>query len=325
LEANLDNIFLENVAETYLTDRQIKNIDSKQVFEDLINFRNNIRIPESDFNFINDILLEEESVLNRVELLYEFLDFKYLEESLTAILLASGAGLTALAYAVGLLDKPITILLGQYLLHVRKLKKWIVNTKLFKSQSELNDRYKIVEKLMDSNYSQCSILCGSPNIKDPFTIVKTMNSLFNSDETQHHQYIKNDTLPQDLCLLSCVLDYLSTAIAQLNLIYDRCLSNTGEKPNKLSSGTNRVIMPIGSECKALADDLNDCVKDFNLILDRVYHNNPRTKATWIDILNQKIDDVKSNKKITNYGPLAIDTSSPHHQMINFNSAEQGRL
>ena len=84
-------------------------------------------------------------------------------------------------------------------------------------------------------------------------------------------------------------------------------------------------MPIGSECSALRDDLAECIKNFNLILSRVYDNNPRIRATWLDILDDKINAVKNNKKISNYGPLAVNQSNIHHDYLNFNSDSQGRI
>ena len=150
-----------------------------------------------------------------------------------------------------------------------------------------------------------------------------MAVLFDSN-TSKFKYSKDDMQNEQMCTLTCVLDYLSTAIAQLSLIYDRCLTSTGEKNPEINK-TVASIVPIGSECQALNKDLAECIKNFNLILSRVYDNNPRIKSTWLDILDDKINAVKNNKKISNYGPLSMSQSNVHHDRLNFNSDSQGRI
>lgn len=325
----MDNIFLETVAETYLLDKQIKNINVNQVFESLINFRNNIRVSDSDFNFIYEIIQDQNDV-HKVEVLYDFLDLKYQQENLAEIFIDNPwkvvgllTALLGMTYAAGGLDKSLVTLLGKYIQFITNLKKRIVKTNLYKMHKEVIDRYKIVEQLMDHNYSQCSVLCDSPKPENVNSkaIMKTLTSLFNSEGVQ---YSNNKQLSQDMCLLTCVLDYLSTSIAQLNLIYERCLSNTGEKDIGLNK-TVTSIAPIGSECKSLREDLDTCIKDFNKIIDRVYYNNPRVKSTWIEILDKKIQDVKSNRKITSYGPINMGQQDIYHQFLNFNSDTQGKI
>ena len=198
----------------------------------------------------------------------------------------------------------------------------LFRSKLFKMHKELVDRYEIIQTMMDSNYSQCRTMC-SPNTATPTQkdILKSMANLFNAN-TNKYKYSRTETMSDDICALTCVLDYLSSAIAQISLIYGRCLTDTGEKGLEMNR-TIATIIPIGSECKALREDLYELVKKFNLIVSRVYHDNPRVQSTWTNILDQKIVDAKNNKKITNYGPLSINQPNIHHQLINFNSDKQG--
>lgn len=323
----MDNIFLENVSQSYILDKELKTITVNEIFNDLINLRTNIRDEESDFNFINDILNEQNN-LTKIELLYGLLDTKYCKEDLTDILTSTPglismgvAGIAAL-YKGGILDRPIASLFGNYIATLHNIKKYVVKTKLFKMHKEMVERYNIVETIMDSNYSQCYTMC-SPDADKPEKndILKSMAVLFDSG-TNKFKYDKSDMQSTQMCTLTCVLDYLSSAVAQISLIYDRCLTDTGERNPQLNR-TIATIMPIGSECKALREDLNELMKKFNLIVGRVYHDNPRITATWQNILEKKISDVKSNRKITNYGPLSIGNQSIHHDLINFNSDSDG--
>lgn len=321
----MDNVFLQAVAESYASDRRLKEVTSNQIFEDLLNFRTNIREPDAEFNFIFEVL-EDQGELAKVDILYQFLDTKYCQEDallLPGLIAAGVAGIAGL-YKAGVLDRPIASLFGHYIATLHNIKKRLANTKFFKAHKELSERYAIVEKIMDSNYSQCHQMCA-PGTADPQPkdVLKSMAVLFDSN-TSKFQYSKNDMQNEQMCTLTCVLDYLSTAIAQLSLIYDRCLTSTGEKNPEINK-TVASIVPIGSECSALRDDLAECIKNFNLILSRVYDNNPRIRATWVDILDKKISDVRNNKKISNYGALSMNQSNIHHDYLNFNSDSQGRI
>ncbi len=293
----MDNIFLEEISNSYLIDRNIK--DKTRVFNYLINTRNYIR--ETNLEIYEEIQYKM-SKLNQQKLFYALLDDVIQEDMLFSIGVASILAVIIHKLFNGF-DKTLAKLFSKLHQINNGIREDLKNSTINQFSKEHAERYQIVEKILDSNLSNCTKICGVNDIRsiNKENITGYMKVLFNTNENYNFVTPRHDK--EANCLVSCYLDYTTSTIAELNLLYSQCLHKTGEINNRVENTLTKSIAPVGTKCEQLRKDLNDLKKEFDDFLKYLYKHAPRLYSTWIDILNTKINNSLSNKTITNYAPL----------------------
>jgi hypothetical protein len=305
----MDNIFLQEISETYLNDRDIK-VNKDEIFHYLVNTRKYLK--ENDME-IYETIQYDYSKLKQQKLFYRLLDEKYdlVEEfDLVTGTAATGLGIAAIWLIHKLFDEYdhfLSKLFGSlHKLHV-SIRERIKKSRPLEYSKEKAERFEIVSKMLDGEYSTCAQSCGvtiDPRKLDSEQIDLYMHALFNPTEDKKFLGPKHAADAQ--CIVGCYLDYITGAIAELNLLYRQCLNKTGENNTLNNNPTTQYQVPIGSGCDQLRQDINDLKKEFDKFIKHLYKDNPRLKATWINILNQKIDEAVAGKKITSYGPMSVN-------------------
>jgi len=302
----MDNIFLKEITEGYLVDRNLSDSKRNEIFNYLVNTRNFIRETETE---IYEEIQYGMSRLSQQKLFSSILDEIYLEESLLLIG-AIGAGLITLYKLFDGFDHVLAKLFASTQKIHDSIRDDLKNSDLNQFSKSQSNRYKIVSKLLDSNFSNCSSMCGVNDLNkiSKEEITNYMRVMFEPEKD--YKWVGPKHAKNANCLISCYLDYISGSIAELNLLYKQCLQKTGEPISQFDNELTHKIMPLGNKCEQLRKDLNDLRKEFDDFLKHLYKNNPRVYSFWVDVLNTKISDAGANKKVTNYTPKYLSLDSP---------------
>jgi hypothetical protein len=325
----MDNIFLEALIDDYISDKNIKDFSRDDIRTLVFELRKLIRSEE----FLAQIF-ETKDQVNLQRLLYTTLDQCLYEIDFDAIgekiinattrgyeigipgLVGGFATIVAL-YLVRILGSTITeipVITSALNTSVVNLRKWIANSDISKWSENKMDQEQIVLNLLDKKLSNCTKVCNV-EVDDSkyFNLQRTTFSklLFKPKETK----ATPEQIEQVKCLASCYLDYVTSLIAETKHLYAKCLEKTTNPVIDLPSVRN--IAPLNNSCDALRKDLDSSIKELNIFIKHVYKDEPRMAATWLDLLNKKIEAVKFNRKITDYGPISIE--SGHHKYIGFNT------
>ena len=302
----LDNLFLNDLAESYITDRNLKNKD--EIFNYLVNTRNYIR--ENELEIYTEIQYEMDK-LNQQRLLYSVLDSQFISEDFG---LATIGVVSVLLFLLHSLFDSFDHTLAKLFSSLQKIHNGIrtdlKNSDFNKLSKQHAERYQIVEKMLDDSYSNCSKMCGVPNLNNisKENVTNYMRALF--EPNTEYKFLNPRHEREANCLVSCYLDYITSAIAELTLLYKQCLQKTGESVPKSDVDILKIIAPVGSKCSELRKDVNDLRGEFDDFLKHLYKNNPRLYSEWVSILNSKIDNAMSNKKPINYAPMYLFDSYP---------------
>lgn len=302
----MDNIFLKDIVESYEIDRNLKNIKDK-AFNYLVNTRKYIK--ETQVEIYEDIQYNS-SKLTQQRLFYSLLDEVMLTEDLG--LVSGGALFLASTYILNKLFSSTDQKLQNFFTSLQKIhldiRKSLKDSSVNKSSENYADRYQLVEKILDSRYSNCTKMCGVKDLENASKndIANYMRVLFSPGE--EHPTLMPRHAQEANCLISCYLDYITSAIAELNLLYNQCMQKTGEISK--DPGITKVIVPLGTKCDQLRKDVDDLKSEFNKFLKYLYKNNPRLYSLWTNLLITKLDDAQNNKKVTNYAPHITDMNNP---------------
>jgi hypothetical protein len=307
----MDNIFLKEIAESYSIDRDLPNTQD-QAFNYLINTRTHLK---TNFPEIYEDIQYSTSKLNQQKLFYSLLDDALLTEDFG---MTAGIGVaTALGILIYKLFDSFDHALAKIFISMQKMhteiRENLKSSSLNTFSKENAERYQIVEKLLDDNYSNCSKMCGVKDLKNvnKEDMTNYMRVLFNPGED--YKFLGPRHASEANCLVGCYLDFITSTIAELNLLYNQCLIKTGEISK--DSVTTRATAPVGSKCNQLRKDTNSLKKEFDDFLDHLYKNNPRMHSTWVSILNKKIEDVTAGKRITTYGPTQVNSDLQYRQSL----------
>lgn len=307
----MDNIFLKEISESYSIDRVFPNANNL-AFDYLLNTRKYLK---DNFPEIYEDIQYNTTKLNQQRLFYSLLDDALLTEDFG--LTATIGTITAIGFILNRMFDTFDHLLSKLFLSVQQkhndIRENLKSSNLNNFSKDNAERYQIVEKLLDTNYSNCSKMCG---VKDLQSINKEdmsnyMRALFSPGED--HKFLGPRHASEANCLVGCYLDFITSTIAELSLLYNQCLQKTGEVSR--DPMTTRATVPIGSKCEQLRKDVNDLKSEFDKFLKHLYKNNPRTHTTWVEILQKKIEDANAGKRITTYGPLQVQSDLQTRQHL----------
>ena len=306
----MDNIFLKEIAESYEIDKDLQN-KQEVVFNYLVNTRSYLK---DNYPEIYEDINYNTSKLNQQKLFYSLLDDVVTEDIST--ILGTVATVMALTGLYNLFDKTDHYLAGLFTsmqtIHNR-LRNYLKDSKTNKFSKDNAERYQIVDKMLDSQYSNCYKMCGT---EDSTKIGKDdrtgyMKALFQPGE--RHRLLGPKEAADAQCLVGCYLDFMTSSIAELNLLYKQCMQKTGELSRE--PDVMKATVPIGSQCDQLRQDTNELKTEFDRFLKHLYKNNPRSHATWVEILNKKTEDALAGKRITTYGPLQVQSDLQTRQHL----------
>lgn len=306
----MDNIFLKEIAESYEIDKDLQN-KQEFAFNYLINTRTYLK---DNYPEIYEDINYNTSKLNQQRLFYSLLDDVVTED--IATIFGTVATVMALTGLYNLFDKTDHYLARLFTsmqgIH-NKVRKYLKNTEINKFSKDNAERYQIVEKMLDSQYSNCYKMCGTESSEkiDKDTQSGYFKALFEPNE--RHKLLGPKEASEAHCLVGCYLDFMTSSIAELNLLYKQCMQKTGELSR--DPDVTKATVPIGSQCDQLRQDVNELKSEFDKFLKHLYKNNPRTHTTWVEILNKKTEDALAGKRITTYGPLQVQSDLQTRQHL----------
>lgn len=306
----MDNIFLKEIAESYEIDKDLQN-KQEVVFNYLVNTRSYLK---DNYPEIYEDINYNTSKLNQQKLFYSLLDDVVTEDLGLIAGTALVAGFIVLLH--NLFDS-IDHKLAQLYTGVQKahndIRQYLKDSNTNKFSKDNAERYQIVEKLIDTQYSNCSKMCGTSDLEhtNKETLTNYMRTLFQPNET--HKFLGPKEASDAQCLVGCYLDFMTSSIAELNLLYKQCMQKTGELSRE--PDVMKATVPIGSQCDQLRQDTNELKTEFDRFLKHLYKNNPRSHATWVEILNKKTEDALAGKRITTYGPLQVQSDLQTRQHL----------
>lgn len=302
----MDNLFLNEIAESYIIDRELKK-NKNEIFDYLVNTRNYIR--ENELEIYTEIQYEMDK-LKQQQLLYSVLDSQFISEDLGFTTVGIVSILLFLLHSVfDNFDHVLAKLFSRLLKLHNNIRNDLRNSGINKLSKAHAERYQLVEKLLDDSYSNCSKMCGVPNLNNisKEDITNYMRVLF--EPNVEYKFVNPRHEREANCLVSCYLDYITSTIAELTLLYKQCLQKTGEVVSKTDVDILKTIAPVGSRCSELRDDANNLRKEFDDFLKYLYKNSPRLYSEWISILSIKIDNAMMNKKPVNYAPMYLSSNN----------------
>jgi hypothetical protein len=276
--------YIKTIVESYLIDKDLD--DSKlEEFNDYI-------VESIDYMKENYecayVTIHEMNNIQQQRYIYNVLDNKDLElnqEFLEPMLIMVGAA----AMMIGL-DKYGHRTLKE--LTTRVMKIWVGFQKAIKHKQWFKE-HKVTQKILDSNFSDCKRKAGfSEDTSDmkvlialhPTPIPMPIGSGI-SPEVDREEVEKGEGLRD------CYLDWLVSAIASVSVIYVKCIEESGEVKQQVSTdhGMGALLnIPTGEGCSVIYDQLKDLHEDYMEALDVFFKTDTRERRNWMNRLDEKI-------------------------------------
>jgi len=299
----MNNEFLSDITTSYLKDRSLSKEKYNELYEYILDLRKLVRI--SNPILYNELL--EESKLYQQRIIYRLFDSheNICEEELLNEDLGIVTGGIALAALMGGIiigmyeDNILSHAFRAFLSSISTLKQKFLSAKWVKFLGEKVKQHEVILSMLDEEYSNCAKKCGI-DVKQKTTFWETLRTKSN--------YNTFDTTDKSDCAITCTLDFLTSAYAELTKVYKICLQKTGEDLSTVDLTDDPLsAIPTGSGCQEIRDELDESYKNFKKMIDILFKENPQLKSMWINIMNQKVKDSLSGKVNKHYSPRNIKT------------------
>jgi hypothetical protein len=274
--------FIKQIVESYLIDKEL----DKKKFDELHNYvLEEIEFLKLDFKCAYD-LLHEFDMVSQQNYIYHILDLKDVELTTesdiftitTAILIGALPYLYNTDYARELAQKVLSGIVKARM----GIVEFLENKPMFK-------RYKTIDKIISSNFEDCKRKAGiNNNVSDSMMSTILHSKIKGSYPLDKDQHDKLELL------INCYIDYLVSMVANLTVIYSKCVEETGESKLKTDMGINSILsIPTGSKCQVLHDQLRELHASLIDVLEIFYPDDNRVKQDWINRLD---DAIKSSTR-----------------------------
>jgi hypothetical protein len=289
----MDRPYIKTVVESYLIDKELK----EEKFEELYNhIVENIDYMKENYE-CGYIAVHNMNKVEQQRYIYHSLDtieeFGFGEISeygpATSIALIAAASI-ATTWA---LDKYGHRELKRATTRIVTIWKWVHDAIEHK---EWFKEHKVINKILDGNFSDCKIKAGfSANDSDlDLRIALKPRPLVIGPE------ISVDEAERGEALRDCYIDYVISVIAAMSILYVKCLEETGETTQQVSTdhGMGALLnYPTGEGCQVMHDKLHDQHKNFKDVLDVFFKDDRREKMNWIKRLDEKIRGAKRGEHL----------------------------
>jgi hypothetical protein len=308
----MDRPYIKTVVESYLIDNDID--DDK--FEEL----NNHIVESMEYMKGNYecgyVTIHEMSSVQQQRYIYNVLDLELSEEE----------GLTGMEIAGISLIVPLLVILVMDKFGHKLLKKattgfiaaWIKIHKLFEHEEWFKE-HKVLSRILDSNFSDCKRKAGFTGNESPIDLRILLKPRPIRIPKLDFNGIQPDVNVADVekgeGLRDCYLDYMVSAIASISIIYVKCIEESGESQQQVSTdfGMGALLnYPTGEGCQVLYDELTELHKHYNEALDVFFKDDKREKQNWLNRLDQKVRGAKRGEHLR--------PSTPRREKSGFNKS-----
>lgn len=288
--------YIYKTINAYLIDRELDNSKFEEFNDYMIESMNYMK---ENYECAYVTVHNEMSKIQQQRYIYNVLDNKDLELSEESVLL-------------GLPEIILLIVLSTVGLHqyghkpLKAATSWFIKTYYdFHKFLKLKDWFKeheVVNRILDSNFSDCSKKAGfdeSHSKLDKMIALKPKPIKF-LNITNVAVDLSLEDIARGEGLRDCYLDYMVSAIASVSVIYVKCIEDTGEVKQQVSTdhGMGALLnFPTGEGCQVLYDQLKDLHNAFSDTLDVFFKDDSRERRNWSIKLDEKVRGAKRGEHL----------------------------